>query len=131
MLQVETVEALAAPPLSERLVGSTRLLCKVEWSWGPANDRADEMRIAGTADRWLLLLCYTEEISGEAEKRVVAALAKDGSTAREAARAALKAFWGIEKLAVGLSRPSGIVAGKLLTERELCLIAEEVWPEDD
>lgn len=130
-MAVDAVEALAALPLSERLVGSTRLVCRVEWAWGPTNDRGDEMRLAGTADRWLLLLCYREEISGEAEKRVVAAIAKARTTAREAARAALTAFWAIEKSAVELSEPSRIVAGKVLTEGELRLIAEEVWQEDN
>ncbi len=131
LLQVEAVEALAAPSLSERLVGSSRLLCRVGWSWESVNDRADEMRIAGTSDNWLLLLCYTEEISGDRERRVIAAVPKEGSTAREAARAALKAFWNIEKSAVELTRPNVIVAGKVLTKHELFLIADEVWPDDD
>ena len=129
LLQVEAVEALAAPPLSERLVGSSRLLFKASWSWGSVNDRADEMRIAGTSDNWLLLLCYTEEISGDRERRVLATVPKEGSTAREAARAALTAFWNIEKSAVELTRPNFIAAGKVLTEHELCLIADEVWPD--
>jgi hypothetical protein len=131
VLQVEAVEALAATPLSERLVGSSQLLCKAGWSWESVSDRADEMRIAGTSDNWLLLLCYIEEISGDRERRVIAAVPKEGSTAREAARAALRAFWNIEKSAVELTRPNVIVAGKVLTEHELFLIADEVWPDDD
>jgi len=82
-------------------------------------------------DRWLLLLCYADEISGEAEKRVVASIATEGITAQEAARAGLWAFWEVEKSAVELGRPDGIVAGKVQTKAALDIVIDEVWPEDN